>query len=446
MKHYEAYKDSGVEWIGEIPVSWKLKRIKHTTYVKGRIGWKGLRSDEFLEESDSFVVTGTDFKKGKIKWETCYQIPKERYDEDPFIQLKEGDLLITKDGTIGKIAIVKDMPKIATLNSGVFVTRPKTDDYKSEYLYWVLESDVFKSFYDHNKSGSTIQHLYQNVFNEFKFTCPTLEEQARINKYLNQKTKSLDKLIAKKEQLIKLLEEERTTIINQAVTKGINPDALMKDSGIDWLGEIPEHWELVLFKRIIDKIKDGTHGTHPRKPEGRPLLSAKNVFNDGLRISDSESLISEKSYLEIIKNGFPKKNDLLVTCVGTIGRVFVYDRDESMAFQRSVTFIRFNSEKAIPEYFKIFIESDLYQNILKSLAKTSAQSGVYMSDIMNSICILPKKEDQKEIVKYIITKKEEIDITTSKILTEIKLLKEYKTSLISEVVTGKIDVREEILN
>jgi len=116
MERYNTYKDSGVEWIGEIPENWDLKRIKHTTYVKGRIGWKGLKSDEFLEESDSFVVTGTDFKNGKVQWKTCYQIPQERYDEDPFIQLKEGDILITKDGTIGKIAVVRKMPKIRTIS------------------------------------------------------------------------------------------------------------------------------------------------------------------------------------------------------------------------------------------------------------------------------------------------------------------------------------------
>ncbi|WP_412561849.1 restriction endonuclease subunit S [Winogradskyella sp. MIT101101] len=446
MRRYETYKDSGVEWIGEIPVSWQLKRIKHTTYVKGRIGWKGLRSDEFLEESDSFVVTGTDFKKGKIKWETCYQIPKERYDEDPFIQLKEGDLLITKDGTIGKIAVVKDIPKMATLNSGVFVTRPKTDDYKSEYLYWVLESDVFKSFYDYNKSGSTIQHLYQNVFNEFKFTCPTLEEQVRINKYLIQKTKSLDKLISKKKQLIQLLEEELTAIINQAVTKGLNPDVSMKDSGIDWLGEIPEHWDVILFKRIIKRIKDGTHGTFVRVPKGRPFLSAKNVYNDGIKITKNESYISEESYQEIVKNGFPQKNDLLLTCVGTIGRVFVYDKEESLAFQRSVTFIRFYIKKANPKYYKIYVESDMYQNVLKSLAKTSAQSGVYMSDIMNSICILPPIGEQNKIIEFVEKKRFEIDKTISQVSKEIELLKEYKTTLISDVVTGKIDVREEVLN
>jgi type I restriction enzyme S subunit len=211
-------KDSGIEWLGEIPEHWEVKRIKHTTYVKGRIGWKGLRSDEFLEFSDSYVVTGTDFDNGNVKWETCYQVPLDRYEDDPFIKLKNNDLLITKDGTIGKIAIVKDMPKIATLNSGVFLTRPQNNEYLQEYMYWILYSDVFKTFYDYNKSGSTIQHLYQNVFNEFKYTLPSLKEQTEIVKYLDKKNVEINQIKHKTQHEIELLKEYKTALISDVVT------------------------------------------------------------------------------------------------------------------------------------------------------------------------------------------------------------------------------------
>lgn len=211
-------RDSGIEWLGEIPEHWEVKRIKHTTYVKGRIGWKGLRSDEFLEFSDSYVVTGTDFDNGNVKWDTCYQVPMDRYEDDPFIKLKNNDLLITKDGTIGKIAIVKDMPKIATLNSGVFLTRPQNNEYLQEYMYWILYSDVFKTFYDYNKSGSTIQHLYQNVFNEFKYTLPSLKEQTEIVKYLDKKKVEINQIKHKAQHEIELLKEYKTALISEVVT------------------------------------------------------------------------------------------------------------------------------------------------------------------------------------------------------------------------------------
>src|SRR5699024_1868802 len=130
-------KDSGIEWIGEVPEHWNTTKIKYTTYVKGRIGWQGLRSDEFTDVGPH-LVTGTDFQDGFINWSTCHRISEERYEEAPEIQLKNNDLLVTKDGTIGKVAIVKDKPEKAILNSGVFVTRPYKETYLTEYLYWIL--------------------------------------------------------------------------------------------------------------------------------------------------------------------------------------------------------------------------------------------------------------------------------------------------------------------
>ena len=130
---YESYKDSGVEWLGEIPKHWQAIRIKFSTYIKGRVGWHGLNSKEFLYEGNYYLVTGTDFKSRNINWKTCYRITKERYDEDPYIHLKNGDILITKDGTIGKIVQVKNIPHKASVNSGIFVTRPlKGKEYNED--------------------------------------------------------------------------------------------------------------------------------------------------------------------------------------------------------------------------------------------------------------------------------------------------------------------------
>lgn len=254
-KPYPKYKSSGIGWIGNLPIHWKHGKIKYSTYVKGRIGWQGLRSDEFVDEG-CFCVTGTDFKEGKIAWETCYRVSDGRYEEDPYIQLKEGDLLITKDGTIGKVALVKGLSGRATLNSGVFLTRPLMGEYLTDFMYWVLSSDVFQRYFDLTKSGSTIQHLYQNVFVDFCYPLPSVPEQQAIATYLDDKTRKIDTLIAKKQRLIELLKEQRTAIINQAVTKGINPNVRMKDSGVEWIGEIPEHWEVVGMTKYLQSIVD----------------------------------------------------------------------------------------------------------------------------------------------------------------------------------------------
>lgn len=215
-------KDSGIEWLGRYNSDWHLKRIKHITYVKGRIGWQGLRSEDFREVGP-YLVTGTDFEKGKIKWKTCHRVDFDRYEIDPNIQLLEDDVLITKDGTIGKIAIVKDKPNKVTLNTGVFVTRPLKKDYLQDYFFWLLSSDVFNLFIDFNKSGATIQHLYQNVFNEFSFALPSnLKEQQDIVEYLESKTIKLDLLTEKIKIQIKNLKSYRQSIISEAVTGKID--------------------------------------------------------------------------------------------------------------------------------------------------------------------------------------------------------------------------------
>ena len=214
-------KDSGVEWIGEIPEHWTTKKIKHTSYVKGRIGWKGLTSDEYKDEGYAFLVTGQDFAGEKINWLSCYCIDKNRYDDDPYIQLRNGDLLITKDGTIGKLAIVEDLKKPACLNSGIFLVR-SINSYTSRFLYWVLRSKIFVSFYDLLGMGSTIQHLYQYVFENFSFPIPPIEEQRQITIYLESQITKIDALVIRLQKMTNILNEYRSSLISLAVTGKID--------------------------------------------------------------------------------------------------------------------------------------------------------------------------------------------------------------------------------
>ena len=214
-------KDSGVEWIGEIPEHWKTNKIKNMSYVKGRIGWHGLTSEEYSDEG-AYLVTGTDFKEGIVDWEHCNHISYERYKQDPNIHLKTGDLLITKDGTIGKLALIKDIPDKATLNSGIFLVRPLKDNYTNDYLYWILSSDIFVRFFDYIKTGATIAHLYQETFERFFFPFPHIDEQNLIVQYLNDNVSKINLTIHKVEENIALLEEYKTSLIHHVVTGKID--------------------------------------------------------------------------------------------------------------------------------------------------------------------------------------------------------------------------------
>lgn len=202
----ETMKDSGLKWIGAIPSDWKITRIKYMSSLKGRIGWQGLTSEEY-QDKGAYLITGVDFLDGGIDWENCVHVPMKRWEEAKDIQIQNGDLLITKDGTIGKVAIVSDMPGETSLNSGVLRIMPY-EGYSRRFLYWVLKSDEFWNWFNCKNAGnSTIVHLYQGDFAEFYYTFPDFQEQERIADYLDKRCAKLDKIIASLERQIELLQK-----------------------------------------------------------------------------------------------------------------------------------------------------------------------------------------------------------------------------------------------
>lgn len=211
-------KDSGIEWIGEIPEHWEKDKIIRLTYVKGRIGWQGLKASEFIEHGP-YLITGTDFSNGKVNWDSCAHITEDRYEEANLIQVQEGDLLITKDGTIGKLAIVSDLHDKTSVNSGIFVTRPLDGRYMNKFLYYIMLSEVFWKYFQLSLTGnSTILHLYQNVFEQFWLPLPSINEQEKVVRFLDIKTDEIDTTIKKKEQLILELESYKKSLIYEVVT------------------------------------------------------------------------------------------------------------------------------------------------------------------------------------------------------------------------------------
>lgn len=211
-------KDCGIEWIGEIPEGWEVLKIKHIANLAGRIGWQGLTSQEYSDEG-AFLITGINFKNGRIDWNSCVHVPYSRWEEATQIQIKNGDLLITKDGTVGKIAIVDGLHDKTTLNSGVMVIRQDSEKCQTLFLSYMLQSEVFWKWFNYINSGnSTIIHLYQYDFLNFSFPVPTLKEQESIAKMLDSKCAQIDSLIAEKESLIADLTEYKKSLIFEVVT------------------------------------------------------------------------------------------------------------------------------------------------------------------------------------------------------------------------------------
>ena len=185
---------------------WKVKKLGEVATLKARIGWQGLTTAEYKTSGDYFLITGTEFDNGFIDWESCFYVEEKRYMQDKNIQVKKHDVLVTKDGTIGKVALIQSVPKPATLNSGVFVIRPVSKSFHPEFFYYLLLSEVFDKFLSQLSAGSTINHLYQKDFISFIFRTPkTIEEQTRIATILSDMDKEIEGLetILEKTKMIK---------------------------------------------------------------------------------------------------------------------------------------------------------------------------------------------------------------------------------------------------
>lgn len=199
---------------------WSNYRIKNIASLKGRIGWQGLKSSDYIQEGP-FLITGTDFNDGKINWDSCVHISNERFNEAPEIHIKPNDLLITKDGTIGKLAIIEyGCPQKISLNSGVMLIRINNSNVcDNKYLYYILKSNVFWDWYNSNQRGnSTIKHLYQEQFYNFKFKLPVIDEQIKIVKYLDKTCSNIDKVIKYRKKIIDKLGEYKKSLIYEVVT------------------------------------------------------------------------------------------------------------------------------------------------------------------------------------------------------------------------------------
>jgi type I restriction enzyme, S subunit len=444
LSTYSQYKQVGIPWLGELPQHWSVKKIKHSTYLKGRVGWKGLTSEEYLDDGYAYLVTGTDFTTKFIDWRTCHCVDKARYEDDPFIQLQNGDLLITKDGTIGKLAIIAGLDRPACLNSGIFLVRPKSD-YTTEFMFWLLQSECFERFCDLSSMGSTIQHLYQNVFENFSFPVPNGTEQRAIAGFLTREIGKIDALIAEQQRLLELLAEKRLATISHAVARGLNPKVPMKDSGVEWLGLVPSHWDAVPLKHLCQLLKDGTHLPPPRVDIGVPLLSVRNINDSAFALREDDSMISRDDYSELCRAFSPMAGDVLMAIVGaTLGKVAVIpDGLVDFHIQRSLAIFR-PSEKLQAKWLFYCISSRAFQRLLWENAGFSAQPGIYLGTLKEFKIPLPSSSEQLALCDFLDSELMKLDSVRVESESAIDLLRERRGALIAAAVTGKIDVRNDV--
>lgn len=437
----EQMKPSGIDWIGEIPRSWNIKRIKYLAQLKGRIGWQGLTSDEYTDVGP-FLITGVDFCDGGINWESCVHITEERWAEAPEIHIKNGDLLITKDGTVGKVAIVENLQGKASLNSGVLLIKT-SGKYNKKFLYWTLLSEEFWTWFRLKNAGnSTIVHLYQNDFAEFSYTFPDATEQQAIADFLDKECDQIDSIATDLEKQIALLQQYKKSLITETVTKGLDKSVPMKDSGVEWIGEIPEHWEISRVRHLASLCSGAT----PSKDvlsywEGNiPWVSSQEVKSD--IIKDTSLHISEEAINSCSTQLMPAGTLVMVVRSGILQHTIpVALLGVPATINQDIKAFQFN-HLMLPAYFKYYIQGEndaLLSVIIKD--KTTVES-VDNQLLLSLKIMVPPIEEQKAIVAFLNYKCGYIDKILNDKQEQLNLLMQHKKSLIYEYVTGKKRVKE----
>ena len=407
----QGYKNSGIEWIGSIPSDWKLDKIKYMANLYGRIGWQGLTSEEYIDEGP-FLVTGVDFCKGRIDWNNCVHISEKRWEQADKIQIKNEDLLITKDGTVGKVAIVSDLNGKASLNSGVLLIDLK-DKNSKKYLYWVLCSDVFWTWFNYKNSGnSTILHLYQKDFNEFIYTIPELKEQKLIANFLDKKGSEINAIIEKIENQINLLKDYKKSLIIETVTKGLNKNVSMKDSGIEWIGEIPEEWDVSKIKYSLILMGSGStpDSSNPLNYDGEI-----NWIQSGDLYGKSYITETEKTITKYALHGNKSLKRYIAPFVvvamygASVGNIALSQID---SYTNQACCVMKGDNSLDNKYLYYFLIANKHEMLMLAIGGT--QPNISQQLIKNLTIIIPKFNDQLEIVEFLDKKCSEIDSVISK--------------------------------
>ena len=452
MKSYPQYKDSGIEWIGEVPEGWVVKKIKflalndNALFLDG--DWIESKDIVFDDSQIRYITTGN-IGEGKYKEQGVTYITEETFKKLNCTEIYPGDLLISRlNPPIGRCCIVPDLGNRIVTSVDNVVLRPDSN-YLKPFLKYAMSNPKYYEYTSLIARGATMQRISRGLLGNVELPVAVDDvEQTAIANYLDRKTAELDRLVANKGRLIELYEEKKTAVINQAVTKGLVPDAPMKPSGIDWLGDLPAHWGVMKLKYLVAKIGSGVTpkgGASTYQLSGIPLLRSQNIHFDGLKLDDV-AYISEEIH-ENMSGSKVHSGDVLLNITGaSIGRCYFVDETLGEAnVNQHVCIIR-PTEAIETKFLYLVLRSGVGQ-IQISLEQTGGGREGLNFEALGSfeIPFMKDEDEQTTIVQHIETECSRLDAIIDKFKKQIDLLKEYRTTLIFEVVTGKIDVRDEVV-
>ena len=426
-------RHSGIEWIGEIPKEWRVKRIKHSCKLFGRIGFRGYTADDLVNEGEGAITLSPSNMDGiKLDFSHCSYLSWDKYEESPEIKVAVGDVLLVKTASVGKCAYVDNLPMECTVNPQILVLKEHRDC--SKFIAYIFQTPLGQAYIDVTKGGTTISTISQEKIGNYEFAFPPISEQQKIANYLDKVCGEVDEMIALQEQMIEELKAYKQSVITEAVTKGLNPDAPMKDSGIDWIKELPENWEVVTPKALFSLRRE-------KAIEGERQLTASQQF--GVIYQDEYMQLTGTKVVTVMKDFDILKHveagDFVISMRSFQGGL-EYSENTGSISSAYVMLIP-NLEYVHPKFYRWLFKSVCYINALQSTSNMvrDGQAMRYSNFAQVPLYIVPLKE-QQSIASYLDTKCAEIDALIAIKQAKIEELKDYKKSIIYEYVTGKKEV------
>ncbi|SEB61384.1 type I restriction enzyme, S subunit [Burkholderia sp. WP9] len=448
LSRYREYKDSGHEWLAEVPQHWNVKRVKRLVSSIEQ-GWSPQCENWAVDGEDEWGV----LKVGCVNGGVFNPLENKKLPSEltaiPELGIAQGDLLISRANTrelVGSAAVATKDYRNLLLCDKLYRLRLQSEQCTPHFLSCYLGIEEVRGQIELAATGasSSMLNIGQSVILELPVPLPPFKEQLAIAAFLDRETSMIDTLISEQEKLLTLLAEKRQAVISHAVARGLNPDAPKKDSGVAWLGDVPVHWEVVGLTKYLESVVDYRGRTPTKVDEGVFLVTAKNIRDGVIDYESSKEYIGTAEYDEVMRRGLPKVGDVLFTTEAPLGQVALVDREDIALAQRVIKF-RGESTHLDNRFLKFWIMGDACQFNLAQLATGSTALGIKGSKIGQVRLCLPPLDEQAAIVGHIERNVVELDALKTEAERAVELLKERRSALISAAVTGKIDVRGQSL-
>ena len=434
---YAEYKDSGVEWLGEIPSHWDSKPLKYLCTYNDEVLTEATSSDTEIQYIDIGSVSATE---GISHIETM--LFKDAPSRARRI-VKDGDVIVSTVRTyLEAIAPIDNPPENLIVSTGFAVIRPNKNLYKG-YAAYCLRAKGFIKEVVARSVGVSYPAINSSDLVNIAVPSIAYSEQTKIANFLDHETAKIDSLIDKQEQLIELLKEKRQAVISHAVTKGLNPNVPMKDSGVEWLGQVPEHWQTPCTKYLLEiPITDGPHETPQFVDEGIPFISAEAIHKGKINFDKKRGYIKPELNDIYSKKYSPKLEDIYMVKSGaTTGKVAMVETEEKFNIWSPLAVFRCNKIKILPKFLLAVFNSNHFYDALVLNWSYGTQQNIGMGVLSNIEIPCPPINEQQEIIQHIDNELKVFKNLENKANHAIQLMQERRTALISSVVTGKIDVR-----